>query len=772
MKKFINILSLITVAALAVVSCVKEKAAHEPGPAEAEGCYGVYFPTQEASGSHIYNPTQDPSVEITVARTNTKGAITVPVKTTFSEDGIFTMNDITFADGQDETSFTLRFDKAQDGVTYDASFVIEDNNYASLYNDGAIALDFSVMRVEMKYFNNGKEEKTKVHWIQNWWGEEVDGYIKYYELDNIRYCFTETIPETHFYKEYYTGYGFLGTGADAASGVEWNFKWYLKETNDDGYQLIEIPYQYSGYTPSDGNEVWVYDNPNWNWRDYMADYPWLTLAKQSSSNPSYYDGNGLFCFNTGAYIKPATGGGWYGQDNDCMGYAEGFIRVDYKIYTLESDYTVDGETPVYLETGVDVASVKYAVYEGELTATQVGNKVAGIADGTEESTTLSDLELDEENAVKYAILGLTMDKTATYTLVVVTLDDKGNVQESESIVFKHIAAGDSEEYAVDIEVGTEETPARYKDYDAISSFGYYVLGKDITEAHVGVVKTATYEKNAVAYDEAVKTTASLALSADALAQVNAEGGYFTLESGLDPLTTYTVIVWATNGDLDKIVTAEWTTDGLPMEPVATGEYAYKVAFSSWGTDKGVSLVFNPNNDTYVIQNIFYYTDFVFTMDDKGIIHFDAQDTKATYQGNPIYVLESHDYFTDAVIENPDNEIGEEEAADIRKNSYYDAENEVYNFNMAFVVPGLGSFGHGWETFTVTEEASADAPAPSFVRPASLPSIGKQLNGMWKAPAVRTSFERDPQPVQAQVKVSYERKVRPETGKDYRVAIEK
>ena len=734
----------------------------------------MYFPSQDASGSHIYNPTQDKSVEILVGRTNTKGAITVPVKTTFSEDGIFTMNDITFADGQDETSFTLRFDNAKDGVTYTASFEIEDNNYASLYNANPIALDFSVMCVEMKYFNNGKEEKTKVHWVQNWWGEEVDGYIKYYELDNIRYCFTESIPDSHYYKGFYTGYGFLGTGADEASGVEWNFKWYLKETNDKGYQLIEIPYQYSGYSSS-GNEVWVYDNPNWNWRDYMASYPWLTLAKQSSSNPSYYDGNGLFCFNTGAYIMPATGGGWYGQDEDCLGLAEGFVRVDYNIYELESDFSVNGETPIYIETGVDVASIKYAIYEGELTATQTGNKVSAIVDGTDASTEFSDFELDEENAVKYATFDIEAPATGTYTLVVVAYDEKGESQNSGSVVFKYVSAEDSEEYAVDIEVGTEATPERYKDYDAITSFGYYVLGSDITEAHVAVVKTETYEKNAEAYDDAVKTTASLALSADALAQVNAVGGYFTLATKLDPLTSYTVIVWATNGDLDKVVTAEWTTDGLPMVPVAVGDYKYTVAFSSWGTDKGMDLVFNPNNDTYVIKNIFYYTDFAFTMNDKGIIHFDPQDTKATYQGYPIYVIESYDYYTDDVIANPENEIGEDEAADIRKNSYYDSEKKVYNFNMAFVVPGLGSFGHGWETFTVTEEASNDdaAGAPSFVRPYTLPSFGKTFNGMWKAPEVRTiAFERDPQPIEAQVKVSYERKARPETGKDHRIAIEK
>ena len=81
-------LAWIAALAFAVVSCQEKIQPHEPGEPEASGCYGVYFPTQAASGSHVYNPTQDPSVEITVARTNTSGAVTVPVVLTTSEDGV------------------------------------------------------------------------------------------------------------------------------------------------------------------------------------------------------------------------------------------------------------------------------------------------------------------------------------------------------------------------------------------------------------------------------------------------------------------------------------------------------------------------------------------------------------------------------------------------------------------------------------------------------------------------------------------------------------
>ena len=79
MKKYFNILFAATVAAFTVLACQPKEEAYEFGPKEADNCYGVYFPTQDASGSHVYNPTQDKSVEITLKRTNTKGAITVPI---------------------------------------------------------------------------------------------------------------------------------------------------------------------------------------------------------------------------------------------------------------------------------------------------------------------------------------------------------------------------------------------------------------------------------------------------------------------------------------------------------------------------------------------------------------------------------------------------------------------------------------------------------------------------------------------------------------------
>ena len=77
MKKIFNIfLTLAAVASLAV-SC-KQEEPYEPGPQDLDGCYGVFFPSQEATGAHTYDPTMATETEILVSRKVSDDAITVP----------------------------------------------------------------------------------------------------------------------------------------------------------------------------------------------------------------------------------------------------------------------------------------------------------------------------------------------------------------------------------------------------------------------------------------------------------------------------------------------------------------------------------------------------------------------------------------------------------------------------------------------------------------------------------------------------------------------
>lgn len=565
MKNLYRILIALLAFSFIAVSCKDKEYEYIPGEPEASGCYGVYFPTQDASGSHVYDPTMDRSVKITVSRTNSTGAITVPYTVSTSEDGVFNFGTINFADGQSETELVVTFPNAKVGVDYSFSVQIEDNQYASLYNEGAIALDFSVLIVEMKTFKteDGKAD-AKVTFTDMDFLEEVHKVdLNYYEVDGVRYC------ETSGGETIYSGNGLSGSGP-FGTDVQLKFKWYTnkKVTVDDvEYDWIEVEPSNTGFTSS-GNPIYMGDyfhmraDMGLSNGDYANSYERYTKANDGYL-PSYYDGHGGFIFNAAYWIHGTTS--WYGyKDSTPVAIAEGYLRVDYSL-DLYPDYTQNGVTPIDVEAGVDVASIKYAVYEGELTATQVGYKIEAITAGTEEGVvTFSDFEIDEEEAVKYATLGVEMDKTAEYTIVAVAYDDKDKPQNNASTTFRHIAAGDTEEYAVDINVLTEATPVRYTetgDYDQYTSFAFAVYGSDITEAHLAVVPAAQLSNSLLS---TIKyNSEKYAVGEETLAAINGEGGYYDVASGLAANTEYAVVVWATNGSEDKFVYDTFKTEKLP-----------------------------------------------------------------------------------------------------------------------------------------------------------------------------------------------------------------
>ena len=564
MKNLYRILIALLAFSFIAVSCKDKEYEYIPGEQDVAGCYGVYFPTQDASGSHVYDPNMDRSVAITVSRTNSSGAINVPYTVTSSEEGVFNFGTINFADGQTETELVVTFPNAKVGVDYSFSVQIEDNQYASLYNEGAIALDFSVLIVEMKTFKteDGKADAKVTFTDMNFLEEVHKVDLNYYEVDGVRYC------ETSGGETIYSGNGLSGSGP-FGTDVQLKFKWYTnrKVTVDDvEYDWIEVEPSNTGFTSSNrpiymGDYFHMRADMGLSNGNYADSYERYTKSTDGYL-PSYYDGHGGFIFNAAYWIHGTTS--WYGYKNSTpVAIAEGYLRVDYSL-DLYPDYTQNGVTPIDVEAGVDVANIKYAVYEGELTATQVGYKIEAITAGTEEGVvTFSDFEIDEEEAVKYATLGVEMDKTAEYTIVAVAYDDKGKPQNNASATFRHIAAGDTEEYAVDINVLTEATPVRYTEtgnYDQYTSFAFAVYGSDITVAHLAVVRSTQLSNSLLS---TLKYSDDYAVSEDVLAKINGEGGYYDVASGLAANTEYAVVVWATNGSEDKFVYETFKTEKLP-----------------------------------------------------------------------------------------------------------------------------------------------------------------------------------------------------------------
>lgn len=602
MKKFINILLAAAVTALAVVSCQKEEQV-KPGTPDPEGCYGVYFPVQETSGSHIYSPDMDRSVTITVARTNTSGAITVPFTVVSEDKDVFQFGDIEFADGQDETELDVTFDDIEEGKTCSFSVQLNDDNaYVSHYNSGAIAFDFSVLCVEMVDFmtEDGSKKAMLTFSDDVFWGEVHDDvYLQYYEVNGIRYCTT-------------TG-GKLVSPADGSDGegpwgtdVQMSFLWHTDvqlEVNGVKYDFIEVLPQYHGWFNSTRNsEVWYADYYNYYQNNastpYNGDAIKFYTNNGESYPPCYYDGHGGFIFNL-AYYMPTSGGYWYGFNlNSPVAIAEGYLRVDYSL-EVDADYPDKGITPILFTVGADVAKVDYAIYEGSLNSVQVQARVDAISAGKEENVvTVSEFTFDEDAEIYYAMFGVSPETTGEYTLVAVSFNKTTEeitdsvAQEAQSLSFYHVAAADDEKLDVKVSVFTEDTPARYKELHNYDSFAYCVSNADtleLKEVHIAIYKEDAVKKygiDVIVEDAKYDDKGGYKVSDDVLAEINADGGYYTLATKMDAKTTYYVVVWATNGSKDGYAVATYTTEKLPYVWNSLGKGTLTDGFlmSDWEED--------------------------------------------------------------------------------------------------------------------------------------------------------------------------------------------
>ena len=782
MKKLFYILSFAAVAAFTAVSCVKEEAKIDPAnnPAEDPNCYGVYFPTQDASGDHVFSPKDDPVIEITVARTNDKGDISVPLKGVYSEADIFVPENISFADGQSETTFKVRFDAAKEGVKYEAHFTIEGDDYASLYNSNPVGIDFSVMRVEMLTFKTSDGSKTASITCtdKDFWGECHDDItIQYYEVDGVRYC--ETLGGK--LKEFYGSAGTEGAGP-WGTDVQMKFKWYTKKTvtvGDSDYQWIEVEAQPMGWESS-GNPVYFGDYfhmradmglSNGNYTDSYDRY----VNGSDGYLPSYYDGNGGFVFNMAVWIHGTTS--WYGyQNNAPLAVAEGYVRVDYS-FSLDTDYSSEGVTPVFIETGVDISSVKYAVYEGELTATQANNKVEEIM-ADKEAAVVTEFTVDEDAAVKYATLLLSPEATGIYTLVAVAYGNEAGkdpvAQASDYIAFNHIAAEDVETYAVDIHVFAEPTPARYTSLTEYDSFAFGVYGSDITESHIAIVEASSVKENTW---DALKENSKYAVSDDVIAQINAEGGFYDVASGLDDGVQYAVLVWATNGYEEEYAYALFTTTELPEVWKAIGKgswtddffttfykvepqtmevdveqseddptrfraiYPYDAKYpyneeGDWDTSKSYDLVVSIPDATHV----FILPQKIGVDWGYGNVTIASVAGRYVAAGYSIEEIEAEGIkfgkFENGEVTFPEEKTLLIQLPDYSSNFYYANSNNAFKF----VIPTGGA------------AASSAAAGISFPKP-----YGLNGEGLIAAPELKHIFERDPKPVTVAAEVSNIRK---------------
>lgn len=156
--------AILAFAAAGMVSCSEDSTNYAPGPQEVDGCYDVYFADAEtlAVKELVQGPSGDVSVDPSEATVytyyvdrgipedGTLPEITVPVKVVTNTNDAFTLTEITFAEGEDRTTFTLTLaETAEIGVPYTFSLVIEDPQYVKQYESAnSTALSVTITRVK------------------------------------------------------------------------------------------------------------------------------------------------------------------------------------------------------------------------------------------------------------------------------------------------------------------------------------------------------------------------------------------------------------------------------------------------------------------------------------------------------------------------------------------------------------------------------------------------------------------------------------------------
>lgn len=530
---------------MTLMSCVKNAPDYEKGGEEDPNCYGVYFPAQSVSDI-VLDPADEQALTISVSRDKPEGSITVPIKLTESKEGIFNVPAVTFEDGQSTTEIKITFN-GEVGVKYTGNIRVEDPAYAYVYGSKAIGIDFSITREKWNEIGWGT-------WFENgdngYFGFEVPEPVLIEENDNTPSIFRVR----------------LKYDANNLPAERDGFGWYVYTEGSDefftfktlapGDQVIDTEITKdnliffntfgSGYINSNyGAEVKFY-HPG-SFTNYSDESYWLHNRVLQWQNDSIPAGVAIAPY----YYMSGIGGWNMSQDDDVITLMfPGGKLTDYSL-SIEAGLSEDGVLPVDFVFGADVDRVKYAAYAGELNATQISTMSTRIID-------------DREPLVKElsqgGVVNVSFDSTGVYTIVGVSYAPDSTAQATASVSFGYLAEGDANPVVVNCGL---ETTGKYAamGYTTENSLEYYVYGKDLDDVKVGIFNHLDFVGNSNGCVASVLQSKSI--DAASLAKANSNG-FSDVFTKLSPGTTYDLIVVASNGFEQKIISAEATTEGDPL----------------------------------------------------------------------------------------------------------------------------------------------------------------------------------------------------------------
>ena len=451
---------------------------YTPGEGEDPDCYGVYFPSQEYATDNERDPAEPTTLPFTAKRKNYKDAITVPVEVTGTQDGIFTVSEIKFEAGQEETEFTVDFPNAEIGKTYECSIRVTDKKYAQLYGEYSNGLDFSVTRVQWNLVK-GPNGETKGTWRDDFFTAIMGSNIKENGVPNAEKAVE--IYERADMKGYYRIQNIYDEAYMAKIvGVR-----YSNVPSVPTYTIIDardpekvwFPVQPTGF---EINDVGYEDNGAFVIVSFCQEnYPTMASATMYGTLE-----NGVLTFPPKAILL-TTPSLWeatsYFKANTEMTRLlfPGAVSYDYSV-AFEKSAPADGKVAITATLGSDVDKVKYAFFEGALSESLAAAKSGDIDAGTTPS----------EEITASGTITAVMEKTGIYTIVGNSYDEKGNLQKYGYVSFGYVKAG--EEKPVVMSVRTELTWEKESEgHTPENSIKGILFGEEIASGYIGLFTTAS-----------------------------------------------------------------------------------------------------------------------------------------------------------------------------------------------------------------------------------------------------------------------------------------
>ena len=290
-----------------------------------------------------------------------------------------------------------------------------------IFDPGAKLLKFAPCKdVNWQYYLNAQGEPAWIDYLMGYVSKAVSGHIKYYEVDGIRTCITET--EKYFLNgESYDGHGFFGYMDNPGEG-EWFFVWY-PESN-----LIQLPFQDTGLRTgfSFGGYMWVSDEYAYDkfCEETEGLTNWLEAAQAGKYPTGHYEEGGGFVFNVAAYHVNETFILKEVHADDIIGVVQGSDVKDNSII-LRSMPSRSGNVPVYITVGKDVSCLKYVIIDGKADDMRIASLASGIIDGSEDTVTIDEFQPTNIPSKRFVKVKANGSKEGDITMVCVGFDQDG-----------------------------------------------------------------------------------------------------------------------------------------------------------------------------------------------------------------------------------------------------------------------------------------------------------------------------------------------------------